>query len=205
MSVVDVTGCPNGVRVPMPARSRRLPHALSRCDRVVAVTVRLPEFLLAAAGAVQRLDAAGVAIDLLELSWQNSAAERAAVAALDRLELAALTRHRLAIPPPFGVERTDDVVAAMSELIGFDPEPGVVCLVAGSGGDDGAAYQAVSAAAELVADAYRMRVLRYSPSAGERTADVELDADEWRRKCESLAACAPDVAPLSGRREYFGG
>ncbi|PZS33656.1 MAG: hypothetical protein DLM61_04830 [Pseudonocardiales bacterium] len=203
MTVMDVAGHPGRTRSPVGARPGRLPSALSRCQRVVALTVRLPEFLLAAAGTAQRLDAAGVSVDLLELAWLSSTAERAAVAALDRLELRALSRHRLAMLAPFGVERTGDVVAAMSELIGFDPEPGVLCLVPGPGDGHRAAYQAVDATAALIADAYRMRILRYAPAVGARTAEVELEPDEWRRKCDSLAACAPDVAPLSGRREFF--
>jgi hypothetical protein len=172
---------------------------------VVAVTVHLPEFLLAAAGSLQRLDAAGVPIDLLELAWIDAAAERAASAALDCLELGGLTRHRLALPVPFGVERTGDVVAAMSELIGFDPEPGVFCLVPGIGDGGRAAYQAVEAAASLVGDAYRIRIMSYAPTLGSRSAELELDGDEWRRKCDSLARCAPDVASLSGRRETLVG
>ena len=80
MTAVDVTDDPTRSHLsvlPRP-RPRRLPLALSRCQRVVAVTVRLPEFLLAAAGSVQRLDAAGVPIDLLELAWIDSAAEQPA-------------------------------------------------------------------------------------------------------------------------------
>ena len=207
MSVVDVTDDPTCGRLsvlPRP-RPRRLPLALSRCQRVVAVAVHLPEFLLAAAGSLQRLDAAGVRIDLLELAWIDGAAERAATAALDCLELGGLSRHRLALPLPFGVERTGDVVAAMSELIGFDPEPGVFCLVPGNGDGSRAAHQAVEAASALVGDAYRVRIMSYAPTLGSRSAEVELDRDEWRRKCDSLARCAPDVAPLSGRRETLVG
>ena len=167
--------------------------------------MHLPEFLLAAAGSLQRLDAAGVPIDLLELAWIDAAAERATSAALDCLELGTLTRHRLALPVPFGVERTGDVVAAMSELIGFDPEPGVFCLVPGNAEGARAAYQAVEAAATLVGDAYRIRIMSYAPTLGSRSAELDLDADEWRRKCDSLAYCAPDVASLSGRRETLVG
>jgi hypothetical protein len=36
--------------------------------------------------------------------------------------------HRLALRPPLGPEAEDDLVAALSELIGFDPDPGVYCL-----------------------------------------------------------------------------
>lgn len=205
MTVTDVTDLSGRAQAPRPARARPLPLALSRCSRVVAVTVRLPEFLLAAAGTVQRMEAAGIPIDLLELSWQHSVAERAAGAALDRLESTGLTRHRLALPTPFGVERTADVLAAMSELIGFDPEPGVICLVPGSGEANRPAFQAIAAATQVITDAYRTRIVRYAPEAEARTAEIELDDDEWRRKRDGLAACAPDVAPLSGRREYLAG
>lgn len=172
---------------------------------MVAVTVHLPEFLLAAAGTLQRLDAAGVPIELLELAWLDSTAERAAAAALDCLELAGLTRNRLALPVPFGVERTGDVVAAMSELIGFDPEPGVYCLVPGNEDGGLAAHRAVAVAAALVGDAYRIKTMSYAPTLGSRSAELQLDRDEWRRKCDSLARCAPDVACLSGRRETLVG
>jgi hypothetical protein len=207
MTVVDVSDDPTRAQLsvlPRP-RPRRLPSALSRCQRVVAVTVHLPEFLLAAAGVSQRLDAAGVPIDLLELAWIDAAAERAASAALDCLELAGLRRHRLALPLPFGVERTGDVVAAMSELIGFDPEPGVFCLVPGNSDGARAAHQAVEAASALVGDAYRIRTMSYAPTLGSRSAELELDREEWRRKRDSLARCAPDVAQLSGRRETLVG
>lgn len=210
MTVTEVTDLSGRARMPALAHARALPLAFSRCTRVVAVAVRLPEFLLAAAGTAQRLVAAGIPIDLLELSWQHSAAERASAAALARLGSggpgsAGMTRHRLALPTPFGVERTDDVLAAMCELIGFDPEPGVVCLVPGSGETSRAAFPAIQAAAEAVTGAYRLRIVRYAPEAEARTAEVDLDDDEWRRKSEGLAACAPEVAPLCGRREYLGG
>lgn len=203
MTVMDVTDDPPRAQLsilPRP-RPRRLSLAMSRCQRVVAVTIALPELLLAAAGSLQRLDAAGVPVDLLELAWLDSAAERSASAALDCLELGGLTRHRLALPVPFGVERTGDVVAAMSELIGFDPEPGVFCLVPGVGDGSRSAHQAVQAASALVCDAYRVRIMSYAPALGSRAAKLELDHDEWRRKCDSLACCCPDVASLSGRRE----
>src|SRR5438309_899788 len=47
-----------------PHISRTLPAQLRRCRRVVAVTVHLPEFLVAASGLVPRLAAAGVRTDV---------------------------------------------------------------------------------------------------------------------------------------------
>lgn len=210
MTVTHITGGSGRVGVPDLSRAPVPPLAFSRCTRVVAVAVQFPEFVLAAAGIVQRLGSAGIPIDLLELSWRPSAAERAQVAALSKLQpggpgVAAIKRHRLALPTPFGVERTPDVLAAMCELIGFDPEPGVICLVPGSGESGRSAFQAVEAATEAVVDAYRLRVVRYSPEAEARTVEIDLDDDEWQRKRAVLATCAPDVALLSGRREYLAG
>ena len=47
--------------------------------------------------------------------------------------------------------------------------------------------------------------MSYAPTLGSRSAELDLDGDEWRRKCDSLARCAPDVASLSGRRETLVG
>ena len=65
------------------SRPGRLPLALGRCRRAVAVTVRLPELLSAASGVLQRLDGAGVPIDLLELLALDAGAERAAGAGIE--------------------------------------------------------------------------------------------------------------------------
>src|SRR4051812_4431868 len=47
--------------------------------------------------------------------------------ALDELHL-----HRLALPAPLGAAAEPDLVAALSELVGFDPEPGVQVLAPSS-------------------------------------------------------------------------
>jgi hypothetical protein len=49
-------------------------------------------------------------------------------AAADRLGLDELHLHRLALPGPIGCAAEADLVAALSELVGFDPEPGVRVL-----------------------------------------------------------------------------
>ena len=48
--------------------------------------------------------------------------------AADRLGLADLHLHRLALPVPLSCAAEPDLVAALSELVGFDPEPGVRVL-----------------------------------------------------------------------------
>lgn len=49
-------------------------------------------------------------------------------AAADRLGLDELHLHRLALRAPLGTAAEPDLVAALSELVGFDPEPGVGVL-----------------------------------------------------------------------------
>jgi hypothetical protein len=48
--------------------------------------------------------------------------------ATDRLGLVDLRLHRLALPVPLSGSAEADLVAALSELVGFDPEPGVRIL-----------------------------------------------------------------------------
>lgn len=48
--------------------------------------------------------------------------------AADELGLEELHLHRLALPAPLGAGAEADLVAALSELVGFDPEPGVSVL-----------------------------------------------------------------------------
>jgi hypothetical protein len=157
---------------------------------------------LDAGGLLQRLGSAGVQIDILVAAANEEQADDAAAIALGELKIADVARHRLALPAPFGDERVDDVVAAMSELVGFDPDPGVFCLAPVTVGRQ-PCQVTVGAAADVIADAYGLPVVRYSPTPDEAGADVELSDDEWARKCASLTACATAVLPLSGHREYF--
>jgi len=53
-------------------------------------------------------------------------------AALDQLGLDELHLHRLALASPIGAAAEPDLVAAVSELVGFDPEPGVCVLAPAS-------------------------------------------------------------------------
>ena len=57
---------------------------------------------------------------------------------------------------PLGVEVEDDLVAAMSELVGFDPGPGVYCLAPATP-EDGVLDQA----ARRIARVYGLPLLRY--------------------------------------------
>lgn len=81
----------------------------------------------------------------------------AAVAALD---LPDLRVHRLGLPGRLGADAADVLVAALSELVGFDPEPGVYCVSpAPAPGDP--ERSAVVAAAQRIGRAYGVPMLRY--------------------------------------------
>jgi hypothetical protein len=187
---------------PGPSTTARLPKALRRCRRVVAVTVHLPEFLLGAAGLIQRLGASGMQIDVLVAGAADEDTEDAAGVGLGELRVPGLFRHRLALPAGFGADRADDLLAALSELVGFDPEPGVCCLAPDADGSE-PSRAAVRAAAERVSDVYRLRLVRFAATPDDAGVELNLDTEEWARKCAGLAACADQVSPLSGNLEYF--
>jgi hypothetical protein len=65
--------------------------------------------------------------------------------------------HRLALRPPLGVAEEGDLVAALSELVGFDPEPGVHCL-APAGGPE---RSAVEGAVRQIVQVYGLSLQRY--------------------------------------------
>lgn len=76
--------------------------------------------------------------------------------------------HRLGLPVPVGARPrdVDDLVAAISELVGFDPEPGVGCVVPGARNTNGPADRMVGRAVERIVAAYRLPLLTYLPRAG---------------------------------------
>jgi hypothetical protein len=77
-----------------------------------------------------------------------------------RLGLAHVALHRLALPAPLDHGSDADLVAALSELVGFDPEPGVVCLAPTSTPTD-PDRAAVDRAARRVARVYGLPLVRY--------------------------------------------
>jgi hypothetical protein len=84
------------------------------------------------------------------------AAELRAVTAglgLDEVHL-----HRLALPSPLGAAAEPDLVAALSELVGFDPEPGVRVLAPVPGDPE---RNAIDRAARRIAEVYGLPLQRY--------------------------------------------
>jgi hypothetical protein len=80
--------------------------------------------------------------------------------AVAQLGLEELHVHRLGLNPPLGLSADDDLVAALSELVGFDPEPGVQCLApVPLPGDP--ARAAIERAVWRIAEVYSLPVQRY--------------------------------------------
>jgi hypothetical protein len=77
-----------------------------------------------------------------------------------RLELPGLALHRLGLPHPLPATAEGDLVAAMSELVGFDPEQGLYCLAPAPATAD-PALAVVERAVQRIARVYGIPLLRY--------------------------------------------
>ncbi|HVH21202.1 MAG TPA: hypothetical protein VNA11_01975 [Pseudonocardia sp.] len=81
-------------------------------------------------------------------------------AEIERLGLPGLRVHHLRLRPPIGPLAEADLVAALSELVGFDPEPGVYCLAPAPAPTD-LGRTVLTSAARRIAQVYGLPLLRY--------------------------------------------
>lgn len=81
-------------------------------------------------------------------------------AAVDRLGRDELHLHRLALRAPLGAAAEPDLVAALSELVGFDPEPGV-CVLAPAPLPGDAQHGVVERAVGHIVQVYGLPLQRY--------------------------------------------
>ncbi|MEJ2867438.1 PIG-L family deacetylase [Actinomycetospora sp. OC33-EN08] len=111
--------------------------------------------------------------------------EAAAEAAYRALGLSVVRRHRLGLPDGGVAEAESDVVAAISEIVGFSDDPGGLCVLAPWSGDGDDDHEAAGRAAEVVTAAYRVRLVRWLDRAwtwaGPDSAEVP-----WRRARQVL-------------------
>lgn len=133
--------------------------------------------------------------------------EAAAEAAYRALGLSVVRRHRLGLPDGGVAAAESDVVAAVSEIVGFSDDPGGLCVLAPWSGDGDDDHEAAGRAAEVVTAAYRVRLVRWLDRAwtwaGPDSAEVP-----WRRARQVLltdtlierkhAASAAFTAALAG-------
>ncbi|WP_345379792.1 hypothetical protein [Pseudonocardia yuanmonensis] len=144
-----------------------LPAALDQVDIGFADTdVRLPAAPLGGDGWAA-LDLGGVDLDALDDldedfgdDEDDEDDEDGLPAAVAALGLQDLHVHRLGLPGRIGPAAEDDLVAALSELVGFDPEPGVYCVAPLPSPAD-PERSAVVAAVQRVVRVYGLPMLRY--------------------------------------------
>jgi hypothetical protein len=127
--------------------------------RVVAVAITAVE-LLRPESDLARLIGSFDHADVLVAADDGAGSDDALRSGVAELRHAALHVHRLALRPPVHAGDEGDLVAAMSELVGFDPEPGVYCLAPAPSLRDPARV-AVSRAAQRIAQVYGIPLLRY--------------------------------------------
>ena len=171
MSAVSGVGpAPTAFAVP----SQQVARPVRDADRrVVAIAVDAVELLRPESDLARLLDSFGRADVLLAAEDLPAAADEGPdddpddwvrdSEAVDevRLGTAALRHpdlvvHRLALHPPLDAAVEDDLVAGLSELIGFDPGRGVYCLAPATP-VDGVLVQA----AQRIARVYGLPLLRY--------------------------------------------
>jgi LmbE family N-acetylglucosaminyl deacetylase len=106
--------------------------------------------------------------------------EAAAGAAYGALGLSVVRRHRLGLPDGGVAAAEADVVAAISEIVGFDDDPAGLCVLAPWSGDGDDDHEAAGRAAEIVTAAYRIRLVRWLDRAWS-WAGPDSDEVPWRR------------------------
>lgn len=109
--------------------------------------------------------------------------------------IAAVRRHRLGLPDGAVATHEADVVAAISEIVGFVADPAGLCVLAPWSSDGDPDHEAAGRAAEVVCAAYRVRLVRWLDQAwswaGPESAEVP-----WRR-ARQLPLSETDLARKS--------
>jgi LmbE family N-acetylglucosaminyl deacetylase len=206
------------------------PLRLRRCRRVVVVTTHLDEALAAAGGLVAALAHREVVVDVLFATDGDGTLDGSVESPPPRVRAARAARqatgyrlvgvspmglrlHRLQLPSGKVPDGETDIVAALSELLGYDPDlPSAVCLAPWQR-DGHPDHEAVGRAAEVVCHSYRTRLVRYLVGTWgwaepddlpwERARGVALPVETARRKLEALTAPPPAAVPPSAPQEIF--
>lgn len=178
-------GTVNGAVVGVPREAVAVvvgpPREPARERRAVAVATDAMELLRPRSDLARLLESFGSADVLLAVGDElagpddednNEADDDPGAGADEVRERAAALGHpdlvvqRLGLRPPLGPAAEPDLVAAMSELVGFDPEAGVYCLAPaspppGASSPVDPSRIAVVHAAQRIAQVYGIPLLRY--------------------------------------------
>lgn len=160
---------------------------LERVHRVVALAVEPFELLAEAGGLLLRLAAHGAAIEVL-LVTDGVCSSTTVARRFSRLGLREVPRIRLGLSRPVPRGAGNDVLAALSEIVGFDPDPGLAML-APAPLTVRTERAVLSRAARLAAGIYHTDLIRYLPADApvrQWAARCPLTAEEARRKRYAL-------------------
>jgi GlcNAc-PI de-N-acetylase len=199
------------------------------CRRLVVAVTHIGEDISAAGGLIARLADRDVPIDVLAVTEGDGATAGAAGASpphelgrrrahrsvsYQQLGAHHVRRHELALPSGRVAEAELDVVAALSEIVGFDPDPAGSWVLAPWQHDGHPDHDAVGRAAMRVCRAYGVRPVEYlvaawgspgpHPIPWPRARQLPLPPVLQLRK--SSAVCAPGLDTtgfVSGDRETF--
>jgi hypothetical protein len=134
----------------------RVPEApLERASRVVVAAVDGAELLAEAGGLLQHLLVGGAKVEIL-------VAVDADPHLVARCGLRAVPLHRLGLRRPLPATAEDDLLAALSEVVGFDPGPGLGLLAPGELADR-SDRAAVAHATAVAAAVYGAEIARSLP------------------------------------------
>jgi len=151
--------CGSGTATRRTGRHRLPETPLERASRVVAVAVEGTELLAEAGGLLQHLVATGVEVEIL-------VAVDVDLRSLARCGLRSVAVHRLGLRRPLPAAAEDDLLAALSEVIGFDPGPGLGILAPAELPAEFVRPEraAVTHAAEVAASVYGAEIARSLPA-----------------------------------------
>lgn len=150
------------------------------CRRLVVVVTHVGEDVCAAGGLIARLADHDVPIDVLAVTDGDGATAGAAGAtpphelgcrrahrsvSYQQLGAHDVRRHELALPSGRVAEAELDVVAALSEIVGFDPDPSGSWVLAPWQHDGHPDHDAVGRASSVVCQAYQVRHVEYLVAA----------------------------------------
>ncbi|MEU7811143.1 PIG-L family deacetylase [Pseudonocardia sp. NPDC049154] len=152
------------------------PLRMPSCRRLVVVVAHPHEELCAAGGLMRDLVNRGLPVSVLVVT--DTGAEYLGTA-YRTLGLTGVRRYRLGLPGGCVEAAEHDVMAAVSELVGFADPEGLWCLTPWER-DGHPDHDAVGRAAATACSAYRLPLLRYPIASAERLRSSDMTQGQVR-------------------------